>query len=131
MAFATADDVSDRLGRELSTGETQSINYLLDAATAVIAQAANQSDAWASSLTPVPNILRVVTVELVCRALANPKQLDSLNEALGQYNYSARFSGSLFLTDAEQRLVARTVNDGSGSVRIPALPEDVYVREAT
>src|SRR5688500_16488968 len=121
MAFATSADVADRLGRTLTDGEEASVDLLLVLAQGVIAEAAGADDAWAAALSPVPVVLRALTIELVCRALANPNGLDSLAEGLGQHNYQARFREyGLWLSEREEALVRRaagTTTSGSALVR--------------
>jgi hypothetical protein len=119
MAFATTDNIADRLGRDLSAGEQQSVTLLIEGAQAVIAAACDKDDAWAEALDPVPKIVRTVAIELVCRAVANPNSLQSLQEGLGQHNYSARFRDcGILLTPHEELLVRRAVfGTSSGSSR--------------
>lgn len=108
MAFATTDDIGDRLGRTLSAGEEQSVALLLEGAQAVIEDCAGKAE---GAMAEVPSILRFVAIELVCRALANPNQLQGLSEGLGQHNYSARFrDAGLWLTRTEEMLVRRAVH---------------------
>lgn len=119
MAFATTDDVGARLGRTLTAGEETTVDYLLDAASQVAADAVGQTVDALEALTPDPPALRFITVELVCRALANPSGLDSLNETVGSYTYGARFRDSgLSLTPAERLALRRAVN-GVGIVSAP------------
>ena len=121
MPFATTTDVGDRLGRTLTAGEETTVGLLLELAQGVIADAAGEDDAWADELSPVPVVLKALAIELVCRALANPNSLESLQESLGQANYSARFrEAGLFLTPYEESLVRRaagTTTSGSALVR--------------
>lgn len=119
MAFTTTDDIADRLGRDLTTGEQQSVALLIEGAQAVIAAACDKDDDWAAALTPVPKLLRVVAIEVVCRALANPNSLDSLQEGLGQWSSTARFrDAGMMLTPGEELLVRRAVfGTSSGSSR--------------
>ena len=131
MAFATAEDIATRLGRTLSSTEAATAEMLLDAATAVIAEAASKNDAWAAALTPVPNMLKFLAVEVVVRAMANPEALSRFQEQLGAYSSTKAFAtvtagGGLMLTDVETNLVRRTVYGRlSGSVRVESLADDV------
>jgi hypothetical protein len=122
MAFATSDDVGTRLGRTLTAGEALSVDAALEGATAEIAEAAHKDSA---DISPVPDYLRYLCVEVACRMLANPNSLDSLNEQLGQFNYSARFrrdGGGMLLTDQEVLRVRRVVHGrNSGSVRVASI----------
>lgn len=128
MPFATTQDVSARLGRELTEAEDEQAEYLLEAATSVVAEAVDQDDAWADSLDPVPNIVRVVTTELAVRAMANPSGAASVQETLGQYSHSTRYdpgTAGMLLTDVETMLVRRTINGQlSGSARLDSMVRD-------
>jgi hypothetical protein len=111
-AFATTDDVAARLGRELTTGEQASVEFLLAIASSVIADTAGRDDGWVVTLDPVPTILRGLSVELVVRALANPNQLASLREQLGNYSMAATFASErtgMTLTPTEVLIVRRAV----------------------
>lgn len=127
MAFATTSDVSARLGRTLTSGEETSVEYLLDAAAAVIADAAGRTEAEIDALDTVPPILRFVSVEITTRALANPNSLDSLSETIGANGYSARFrDAGLTLTATEERLVRGAVRgSSSGSVRVESIASEL------
>ena len=131
MPFATAEDVATRLGRALTATEAATAEMLIEAATAVIAEAASKNDAWATALTPVPNMLKFLAVEVVVRAMANPEALSRFQEQLGAYSSTKAFAtvtagGGLMLTDVETNLVRRTVYGTlSGSVRVESLADDV------
>jgi hypothetical protein len=118
-----------RLGRTLDEGEVGPVEMLLEAATAVVAGAAGKTDGWAEALSPVPALLRFVTVEIVCRALANPQGIQSLQEGLGAHSSTVRFrdeGGGLWLTAQEARMVRHTVyGSSSGSVRIDSIIVDL------
>jgi hypothetical protein len=127
--FATPEDIATRYGRELNTVEAATAEFLLEGATALIAQAADKDDAWADNLDPVPRLLKIITVELVCRAFPNPESLAGLTEQLGSYQYSKRFkagtdalTSDLMLTEPEERLVRRAVHGTlSGSVPLRSI----------
>ena len=118
MAFATTSDVSARLGRTLTSGEETTVEFLLDGAAAIIADAAGQTEDYFLELDPVPPILLFVSVEVACRALANPNGLDSLSETVGANSYSVRFrDAGLGLTRDERRQIRALVRsiDGTGT----------------
>lgn len=132
MAFATAEDIATRLGEEsLSATEKGSAELLIELATAVIAEAVDQDDAWAEELAPVPTIVKALTIELVCRAMASPQGLASATETLGAYSRSETYrkdlSSALMLTELEERMLRRAiVGQLSGSVRIESHIDDIY-----
>ena len=127
MAFATATEVATRQGRTFTAAETAAVTLLLDFATAAIAAAADKTDAWATALTPVPKIIKGLTIELVGRALANPSGLYSQSETVGSYSNSQSFSkevpAAFVLTDLERRVVRRTVGSLNYNVRTPTATE--------
>jgi hypothetical protein len=128
VAFATTQDVAARLGRELTEAEDEQAEYLLDAATSVVAEALGRDDAWADALDPVPTIVLVYTVELVVRAMGNPQGAASVQETLGQYSHSVRYdpgTAGMVLTDLETLRLRRGVNGQlSGSARLDSMIRD-------
>lgn len=127
MAFATAEDVAARLGRDLTDAETTQVEALLDSATAIIALYVGKNDDWAAELDPVPSVIKLVTIEAVLRAMANPHGHVAVGESLGAYSSNIRYrdgdaGGGLLLTSTEQRLIARAVHGtGTGSVRVDSM----------
>ena len=110
IAFATVDDVAARLGRALLPTEALEAPWLLNMSCAVIADAAGYDDGWASRLNPVPQLLRMLSVILVCRALANPSEYTSTTEKIGAYNFQAARAMNFELSDAEVLMVRRAVH---------------------
>lgn len=110
MSLASTEDVAARLGREIATGELPAVEFLLDAADNVIAEVGGVATGdLDGEQTPG---LRFIAADLVCRALANPQGLRSLQEQLGQYSSSVQFrdllaGGGLELTPDERRRVRR------------------------
>ena len=127
MAFATVPDVATRQGRTFTTAEEDSVEVLLDYATAAIADAALKDDAWAEALDPVPTILKGLTIELVGRAMANHEGLTSMSEQIGSYQYMKSFNkeatAAFTLTNVERRIVRRTVGSLNYDVRTPTYTE--------
>jgi hypothetical protein len=130
VAFATTDDIAARLEEpELSAESEAAASMLLDLATAVVTQAAGKDSDWADALDPVPDVLRGLTIEVVCRAMARPRGLVSVSETLGQHQRSENYgtsggSSSLFLTDLEERIVREAVYGTlTGSSTPRALPD--------
>lgn len=111
-AFAANLDVAKRLGRTLTTEEdTNQVPYLLTMAAVVIADAAGYDDGWAASLDPIPNMLRMMSVELVSRTMWNPKGVTSLRQQVGSYSIAlARDTPGMELSDTEVAMIRRTVH---------------------
>ena len=128
MAFATVTDVATRQGRTFTTAEENQVTLLIELATAAIADAALKDDAWAAALTPVPDIIKGLTIELVGRALANSEGLTSQSEQIGSYQYMKSFNKeattAFALTGMERRIVRRTVDSLKYDVRTPTVIED-------
>lgn len=130
MAFATSTDVEKRLGRELTSSEEDQVGLLLDLATAAIANAADMADTDAAALSPVPTVIRGFTIELTCRALANPSGLFSKSETIGSYSYTNNFnkdvSSAMALSDVETLVIRRTLlGSNSGSARAENVLDDL------
>jgi hypothetical protein len=112
MSFGTPADVATRLGRDLNATETATAQYLLDAATSLIARAAGKDDDWAAALSPVSPLLVFVSVEMVARVMSNPNSLKEYSERLGDYRLDATFDPStlgLELMNREQEIVGQAV----------------------
>ncbi len=135
MAFATVGDVETRLGRELTETETNQIESLIDGATAIVTQAAGRDDAWADSFgdgsgeTPLPQIIKTVTIELVARVADNPSTLKSIAETVGSYQVSKTYGDvvGFELTQAEKMMVSRAANGSTvTSVHMPSIISEVF-----
>lgn len=127
MAFASIDDVKARLGRPLTEADEAAANFLLVGAQMFVEAAAEKTEEQLDSFPPV---LRFVTVEMVCRAMANPQGLASESETLGAYSHTERYSAEgadLLLTKTEELLVRRAVHGTlSGSAELASLASDAY-----
>jgi hypothetical protein len=129
MAFASVGDITARLG-VLSKAQEDAAGFLLEGAQAVVEEAAEKTEEELGENPP--SILRFVTVEVVCRALANPQGLSSQSETLGSYAHTERFSAEaesgLLLTKTEELLVRRAVHGAlSGTVQIGSVASDLCV----
>jgi len=114
VAFASADDVAARLGRgTLTAAETAQAELLLDLAAAAIEAATERTETQIRAITPLPPILRVVSIELAVRAMTNPAGLSSRSETVGGASVSERYrdnpGGDLYLNDRETTLVREAV----------------------
>lgn len=132
MAFATSTDIATRLGRELTSAETDQADQLLEAATSIMAQSAGKNDEWASDLDETPAVLKTICIELVVRVLDNPSNLDSFRETIGAYSYSKDFrAGYLMPTPQERDLIRQVVGTpSSASPRMKSVLDDVFPRES-
>lgn len=127
--FATRTDLAVRLGRnddtELTTAQQAQADLLLTLATGIVTDAVGKDTAWADALTPVPGVLRAVTIEMVARVMHNPMGVRSEMQQLGSAQHSVSFADGahgLFLTDDEARLCRRAVlGPMSGSVQLGSL----------
>lgn len=127
--FATRADIELRLGRDLTTRESDQVDLLLVLGTGAIAEACDKDTDWAAGLTVIPNVLRIICMELVVRVLLNPAGLKSGSESLGAYSKSGTYasSGVFGLTDLEERLARRAVHgSNSGSSRPLSSVDEVY-----
>jgi hypothetical protein len=128
VAFATVTDVATRQGRTFTSTEQDQVTLLIELATAAIADAALKDDAWAAALTPVPDIIKGLTIELVGRAMANYEGLTSQSEQIGSYQYMKSFNKeattAFALTNIERRIVRRTIGSLNYDVRTPTFTED-------
>lgn len=133
MAFATTSDVQTRIGRTLTTAETNQASQLLDAATSIIAQAGGKDDEWVDELEETPGILKTICIELVARVVDNPSNLDSFRESIGSYSYSKDFrAGYLMPTPQERDLIRQVIGTPTTTgVRIESVISDVFPLEAS
>lgn len=136
--FASIEDVALRLGRDLTDSEESSVELLLNLASAAIRSAVDKPDDWMPD--PVPDLVRGFTIELTCRAMANPEGLFSKSETIGSYSYTNSFSkdrpSGLSLTDDEVLALRRAVwKSNSGSARADSiatgLPEELDDHEGS
>jgi hypothetical protein len=127
--FATLADLAVRLGRasssELTAAQQAQGTLLLTLATGLITQAVDRDSTWADALSPVPTLLRAITLEVAARVMQNPVGARSESETLGQYQHSTSFtdrSHGLMLTDAEVVLCRRViVGVSSGSAALDSM----------
>lgn len=129
MAFATKDDVATRLGRELTDDEQVTAAAVIATVEGLIVEVSGLAPP-----DPVPVYYKALCVEKAIGVLANPQNVASQSEQLGDYQHSETFPRALddgvFLTDREEMTVRRIANGiVSGSSRARALPHDVFVIE--
>lgn len=113
MAFATAEDVATRLGRELTADEEATAELVIELTTGLIETAANENAAWSAALVPVPKLFTILCLERAVRTILNPTGAASLSKTLGQFSYSETRPRAedlgLLLTEGEERLVRRAL----------------------
>lgn len=137
VMFATVDELARRLGMvdasELSTGQVAQGTMLLRLMTSVIAQAVGRTEAWVTTLNPIPAIIRAVCLEAVARVMQNPSGARSKSETLGQWSHSTSYTDrghGLLLTDAEMLLVRRAVWGTGSATTHPATTLDELIELA-
>ncbi len=148
VTFATLNDLALRLGKASSDDLTEAQKLqgamLLELVTGTIVDNIGRDDEWAATFSPIPRVVRGVTLEAVARvmqsvqsAISNPSGASSKSETLGAYSHTIRYgenggsstqSGStgaaLGLTDAEMRLCRRAIlGTLSGSARVDTIVE--------
>lgn len=130
MALATTTDVQTRLGRALTDTEEDTVEFLIEAVTGLIANAVGKAESWADTLTPVPRVIKFVTVEAVLRAINNPQGVASFSKQLGAFQQSQTFRRDemgLVLTPTEEKLVRRAVHGRTtGSPSVGSILDDIY-----
>ncbi len=124
MAFATVDDVQTRLARTLSADEQDAATLLLDGVAAEIALAVGLDLADITD----PGVLRFISIEAVCRVMANPSGARSTSESLGAYQYAVSFfeSQAGLLNEREERQIREAVwGSTAAGVRTESVIDDV------
>lgn len=103
MAYASADDVAARLGRTLSTAETDQVEVLLEDVESLIRSRIPTLDAAVDASSPDSSVVVRVEAWAVVRFMKNPdgKYTESV---AGQYSFSrdqALATGQLYLSDED------------------------------
>lgn len=129
MAYASADDVAARLGRELDEGETLLVNTRLGDAELLLKQRIPDLDDRVADTTEWPNYEELVIMiesEMILRLVRNPDGYSQ--ESDGNYSYAIYqkvASGALEILDSEWLLLGVK---GSGMfVIIPNLPSASWI----
>lgn len=131
MAFATAENVADRLALTFTSAQTAQCEVILDQVTGLIASACDKDDDWADDLTPIPVALAAFTIEKTAAAMAAPLGVRSESEQLGAHSHSVSYqdavTGTVELTEAEELKVRRIVyGSNSATARMSSVVDDVY-----
>jgi hypothetical protein len=129
MPFATIDDVTDRLGRDLTEQETTIATWAIATVEDLIAEALGKDSDWADAVDPIPATLSAIVVEKTVGLIVNPTNVASDSETLGAHSYSRTFPRSadigIFLSRADRARARRAVS-GTGllSIRTPTALEE-------
>ncbi|HVL82689.1 MAG TPA: Gp19/Gp15/Gp42 family protein [Pseudonocardia sp.] len=112
LPLADVHELEARLGRVFTGEETARAAALLDDASALVRDEAGLT--WVGDdglLTVVPAAVRAVVLKAAERAARNPDGFRS--ESAGDYSYQrGDAEPGVFLTDAERRIVRRSVGRG-------------------
>ena len=149
MPFATLNDLAVLMGKadedEFTAAEAAKGTLLLELATGLITAGVGKTDEWAEDLTPVPMILRIVTLGAVFRVMDrsvnNPTGASSESETLGAYSHTVRYgenSGSsdhaetlsISISDAEMLMCRRAVWGRLSATTMPATTLDLVIELA-
>lgn len=106
MAYATATDVADRLGRELDTSEQRIVNARLEDAEIMIKARISDLATQVTASADYEAIVVMVESDVVLRLLRNPEGI--VGETDGNYSYQlnwANVTGRLTITDEEWALL--------------------------
>ncbi len=129
MAYASADDVAARLGRELDEGETLLVNTRLGDAELLLRQEIPDLDDRVADPIEWPDyeaLVIMVEAEMILRLVRNPDGYSQ--ESDGNYSYAiyqAVASGKLEVTDEEWERLG--VKRGGMFVITPNLPAASYL----
>jgi hypothetical protein len=111
--IATSEDVTDRLGRDLTNAEQAQAVAVIATVTGLIADAADLTAADVESLDPVPETFKALCVEKAVTTVGNPLGLAAQSEQLGAHQTSSTFQrsndGGVYLSAQEERRVRRAL----------------------
>lgn len=120
MALITTTQLTDRLGRTLTTSQETQAEAFLDDASALVLQIANLDPEWTD--VTLPDAVVPVIVGMVRRALENPRGLTS--EQIGNYQWEAApGSQSIYATTQERRIIRRA----AGSLSVGTVTLEGYL----
>ena len=121
MALITLVQLTDRLGRPLDATQETQAEAFIDDASALVLQIANLDTAWTDA--DVPDAVVPVVVNMVRRALENPRGLTS--EQIGNYQWQAAAgsSSAIYATAQERRIIRRA----AGHLSVGAVSLEGYL----
>jgi len=122
VAFATANDVGQRLGRSLTSAEQTTATSVIATVQALIADEVDRDSDWADALDPAPAALKELCVAKAVAAITNPRAGAVASQTIGEHSitYARGAESGAFLTDAEARVARLAVygtNTGSSTPR--------------
>lgn len=120
MAWADVSDVSDRLGRDLTTAETVQVSVLLSDAEWAIRRRIPELDASAAGDETFRRVLVRIEARAVQRVLMNPTGARQVSDSVDDYSHSETLDtslsrGELYISDAEWTELGAGGSGGSGS----------------
>lgn len=129
MAFASADDVEMRLGRDLTDAEANQADLAIEIVSEMILEVAGTDEP-----SPAPAYYRALAIEKAIGAVTNPNSLAVESEGLGAYTSSRTFQRAgdvgIFLTEREEAMIGRIASGVvSGSSYPRSLPHETAVSE--
>ena len=125
--LASMQDIRMRVGRELTDNETAQIKLLCRLATVTIYSLLPKPSTWLPT-GDVLDYLNVVAIEMVARTFANPDDLQSRSESIGNYSYTSRYNRNapgMALTKVEELALAQVVfGENTASVKVPSQADE-------
>lgn len=125
MAYATAEDIESRLGRELEDSEVTIVEQRLEDCELIILGRIPTLHAKVDAGTINADIVAMVEADAVIRILRNPEGI--VGETDGNYSYQlnwATVTGTLSLTSEEWRLLGYTRNAFTITPKIGSVPRN-------
>lgn len=125
MAYATAEDIESRLGRELDESETIIVEQRLEDCELIILGRIPDLHAKVTAGTINGDVIAMVEADAVIRILRNPEGV--VGETDGNYSYQlnwATVTGTLSLTPEEWRLLGYTRNAFTIVPRLGSVPRN-------
>jgi hypothetical protein len=125
--LADVRDVRARVGRDLTDDEATQVQFLARMATITIYTSLSKPSAWTAP-SDAFDYLNVVAVEMVARTFANPDDLQSRSESIGNYSYTNRYNRNapgMVLTGPEELMIRNAVYGvNTASVKLPSQADE-------
>lgn len=123
MAYATAEDIESRLGRDLDESETTIVEQRLEDCELIILSRIPTLHTKVDAGTLNADVIAMVEADAVIRILRNPEGV--VGETDGNYSYQlnwATVTGALSLTPHEWRLLGYTRSTFTIVPRLGSVP---------